>query len=250
MSMGLFSFTKTINTVEFLPHNEWLLASDANPVVATTKIPRWYKELKTFIAGTDFPYKAHATKDLKLCAPYRDAMTYGYFLITPCEIEVTRMADGTPEFSWNSGYPHQVIDVRGDVTQKENQGYGMPVPIGCSPIMFAFRAAWGIKLPKGYSSLVTQPLNRDDLPFQLTSGIIDSDVWPHGGNIPFFLKDSAIGIIPKGTPFAQIIPLKREPWRNVIVPVNQKENDKLIIKKDTFISGYYVKHLRQKKEFK
>lgn len=248
--MGLFSFNKTIKTVEFLPHSEWILGSDADPVTAITQIPRWYKELKKYIVGTEMPYKSKALKDLKMCGPYRDAMTYGYLLITPCEIEITRMADGTPELTWNALYPHHVVDFRGDVTQKENQGYGMPVPAGCNPIMFAFRAAWGIRLPKGYSCLITQPLNRDDLPFQLSSGIIDSDLWHHGGNIPFFLKDSFTGIIPKGTPFAQIIPLKRESWKNVIAPINEKENNLVNAKKDTFISGYYVKHLRQKKEFK
>ena len=33
-------------------------------------------------------------------------------------------------------------------------------------------------------------------------------------NLPFFLKEGFEGIIPKGTPIAQIMPFKREPWNS------------------------------------
>jgi hypothetical protein len=56
------------------------------------------------------------------------------------------------------------------------------------------------------------PLNRYDLPFTISSAIVDSDDFNAPGNIPFFLKDGFEGIIPAGTPFAQIIPIKRSSW--------------------------------------
>ena len=32
------------------------------------------------------------------------------------------------------------------------------------------------------------------------------------GNVPFFIKSGFEGVIPAGTPIAQLIPIKREKW--------------------------------------
>jgi hypothetical protein len=248
--MGLFSFRNNKRIIKFLPFNLAIAISQADPVTAASQLPTWYKSLRKFILNSDIPYKSHGLADVKLCAPFRDIMNYGYMFVTPCEVEVTRMADGTPEITWNPEYPHKVITVRGDIKKEENQGFGMPIPEGCDSVLFAFTASWGFELPKGYSGLVTQPFNRSDLPFYLTSGIIDADVWSHGGNIPFFVKTSTLGIIPKGTPIAQIIPFKRESWESVIKDVDEMGNNKLVTLRDTVLHGYYVKYVRQQKTFK
>jgi hypothetical protein len=41
---------------------------------------------------------------------------------------------------------------------------------------------------------------------------MDSDQYSTSGNIPFFIKEDFSGVIPAGTPFAQIIPIKRDSW--------------------------------------
>jgi hypothetical protein len=76
--------------------------------------------------------------------------------------------------------------------------------------------------PPGYSSLITHPLNRHDLPFITLSGLVDTDMTMARGNLPFFLKEGFEGVIPAGTPMFQIIPFKRENW--------QMEEDKSIMK--------------------
>jgi hypothetical protein len=43
---------------------------------------------------------------------------------------------------------------------------------------------------------------------------MDSDKFHGNGNIPFFIKKNFEGIIPAGTPFAQIYPIKREKWKS------------------------------------
>jgi hypothetical protein len=53
------------------------------------------------------------------------------------------------------------------------------------------------------------------LPFTISAAIVDSDQFNAPGNIPFFLKEGFEGIIPEGTPFAQIIPIKRASWMMV-----------------------------------
>jgi hypothetical protein len=63
--------------------------------------------------------------------------------------------------------------------------------------------------------LVTHPINRYDLPFTTWSGLIDSDRFWANGNLPFALKEDFIGTIPEGTPFAQLIPVKRAKWQAI-----------------------------------
>jgi hypothetical protein len=80
---------------------------------------------------------------------------------------------------------------------------------------------------------MTHPLNRFDLPFTTTSGIVDSDKFFAPGNVPFFIKEGFSGIIPEGTPFLQLIPIKRATWKMV-------ENNKGLSDMNT-IQGNWVR---------
>ena len=90
----------------------------------------------------------------------------------------------------------------------------MPIDESFHKIEFTWERHWAVLLPKGYSGLVVHPLNRIDLPFYTLSGIVDFDMYNHSkiGNLPFYLKKGFTGIIPKGTPMYQIIPIKRNDW--------------------------------------
>lgn len=249
--MSLFSFKKTKpKKIIFRAWDEWILASQANPVAASSIIPLWYKELPRYVNKTDIPIKAKGKADLKTCSPFREALTYGYLMVTPCEIEVTQMEDGTPEMYWNPEYPFGVAKFRGDIRNVENQGHGMKVPVGCSPFMFAWGPAFGPQVPKGYSTLITHPLNRHELPFVCTSGIMDSDLWTSAGNIPFFILEGFKGIVPKGTPIAQIIPIKRDDWESKTILGDSMEHHKKMALRDTSLIGYYHRFIRVKKSFK
>ena len=78
-------------------------------------------------------------------------------------------------------------------------------------------------LEDGYSAIYVHPLNRYDLPFVTVSGIIDNDKMDTPGLMPFFLKDGFEGLIPKGTPYAQVIPFKREDWTSEEKMYTQEE---------------------------
>jgi hypothetical protein len=71
-------------------------------------------------------------------------------------------------------------------------------------------------VPSGYSVIYSQPFNRYDLPFLTTNGIIDNDNINLPGTMPFFVKEDWSGIIPAGTPYAQLIPFKREDWSSSV----------------------------------
>jgi hypothetical protein len=85
---------------------------------------------------------------------------------------------------------------------------------------FAWYPDWAIELPEGYSALYTTPFNRFDLPFLMTTGIVDNDKINLPGTMPFFIIKGFEGVIPAGTPYAQIIPFKREDWDSDIIIEN------------------------------
>ena len=61
--------------------------------------------------------------------------------------------------------------------------------------------------------MITHPLNRNDLPFITISGIVDGNfAISADGNVPFYIKNNFEGIIPQGTPIAQLIPFYRQNW--------------------------------------
>jgi hypothetical protein len=141
----------------------------------------------------------------KACPAVLDALGTGYTYRTPCDIEFAE--DG-------AGNIHaRVLDAEYRNFLQERE----PMPQFFHPRAyhwkhFAWWADWAVELPEGYSALYTHPLNRFELPFLTTSGIVDNDKVHLPGTMPFFVLKGVRGILPAGTPYAQIIPFKREHW--------------------------------------
>lgn len=247
--MRLFRFTKP-NKITFRPYNVIIEAIEAYPVPAPEKFPDWYKKLPQFINNSGKEIKARGVKDLKTCVPYRDALITGYMLISQADIEVSSTPDGDVNIFWNKVLPLEVVHKRGNTTSEQCQGYGMPVPAGHSPILFAWSATFGVQTNKAHSVLITHPLNRHDLPFTTTSGIIDSGYFTTAGNVPFFIKEGFNGVIPKGTPIAQVIPFRREDWKQDNVPSDELAYSKFMALRDSYLTGFYARFLRQPRSFK
>jgi hypothetical protein len=57
-------------------------------------------------------------------------------------------------------------------------------------------------------------VNRTDLPFTTLTGLVDCDAFSHSAvNFPARWHDPGFnGVLPKGTPVAQCLPIKREGW--------------------------------------
>lgn len=177
------------------------------PLPAKKFLPDWYKDSEITFIGND----GAEHSGLKRCIPYMDAMLSGYMLVTPFDIFISKKEDGTLDIRWNSSEHFQYF-----IAEREKQlGEKMPRPAGHYPNHLAFRGVWGMKTPRGWSMLVTHPLNRFDLPWTITSGLMDSDKFSTSGNIPFFVKEDFTGMVPAGTPFAQLIPVKRASWKSI-----------------------------------
>lgn len=181
-------------------------------------IPEWYKKAEThFSSEEDLAIEEGTQKTsagLKTCVPFLDAMVSGYALVVPFDIYVGKTENGDLDIKWNApqGWENFVEE------RPRQSGSTMPRPAGHAPNHMVWSGRWGIKAPRGYSVLVTHPLNRQDLPFTTSSAIMDSDKFFGNGNIPFFIKEDFVGVIEKGTPFAQIIPIKRKRWKMIYNP--------------------------------
>lgn len=212
-----------------------------NPDVAKKFVPSWYKKSEMIYeldSGQEMP-------GLKTCIPFLDALISGYMLLTPCNIYVKKLDDGSIDIDWDDvpGLSNP-IDERKGLT-----GHLIPRPAGHNNAHLVWTPKWGWKSPRGYSILVTHPLNRFDLPFTTMSGLVDSDKFYGSGNIPFFIRNDFEGTIEKGTPFAQLIPIKRKRWKAVYDPAITsliRESGETVRK---YPRGGYRDNLHVKKEY-
>jgi hypothetical protein len=191
------------------------------PEPASKNIPEWYKKTDSYSNGKKIPtHDGNVQTTIKKCVPVFDALTSGYLIFTHVDIYVSTQ-DGSPYYQWASAEP---IDFH-PVTQAENhpKQNGFPYPKFVNP--------WSIKTEKGYSVLVTQPIHRD-APFCILEGIVDTDLYDAPINFPFVLNDPTWeGLIPAGTPIAQIIPFKRDKFIMQIGNKKDINNTALTLKK-------------------
>jgi hypothetical protein len=170
--------------------------------------PEWYKKMPSFSDGQkkiSFYPDGEKNVTIKHCMPFLDSLNTGYAITLMQDVLV---GNTTNDFNivWQSSpIPLEI--------RSESAAPGFPVPSGHSPVHYAWKFYGNVKLPKGYSMMITHPLNRFDLPFTTLSAVVDADEIFYSGNMPFFLKDGFEGIIPIGTPIAQMIPFKREEWK-------------------------------------
>ena len=202
--------------ISFLKTNDLANIAGNGPVPASNSIPEWYKKLAKHLAPKGEP--GHFTKvTVKACPPFLDSMTAGYVIRLEVDLLVEQV-DGVPYIQWFTGW-HQVEKHVAD------QVPASQIPSGYSAHPLKFINQYLIKTPPGYSSLFVHPLNRTDLPFMTLSGIVETDNYYSNIHFPFFIKEGFEGIIPAGTPIVQVIPLKREQWKNTIGEADARKLD-------------------------
>lgn len=172
------------------------------PKPASKLVPDWYKNTESYVNGERKPSgDGNTTATIKRCMPVFDAITTGYIIESPADVYVS-LKDGGQWFEWSdfgliSFHP---IEQAPEHPLKKPFAY----PKWTNP--------WSISTPKGYSTLFVQPFHRESV-FTILPGIVDTDQYTPPVNFPFVINDPAFeGLIPKGTPIAQVIPLKRDSW--------------------------------------
>lgn len=211
------------NVAIFRPYRPWLnKESKSAPSTAQSVTPQWYKDADVFAKSPTGEYYK-ATKEIcpfakegttddygkiptwKACPAILDAFSTGYVLKTPCDLTFYKNDRGTIDVKAENQQYADFCTARPPMPQFQH-------PRGYYEHHFAWFADWGLELPDGYSALFMTPMNRFDLPFLNTTGIVDSDKVHLLGSFPFFIIEGWEGVIPAGTPYLQILPFKREDW--------------------------------------
>lgn len=240
--------------IRFVSNRPWLNDDSASrPEPISKTIPDWYRKADRFAVNAEtgkpweMPDRGGKIPTWKACPAMFDAMSSGYTYRTPCDIEFSEDAAG---------------NIQGRVLDPKHQNFltdrvplnQFPHPQGYHNKHFAWWSDWAVELPEGYSALYTQPLNRFELPFLTTSGIVDNDKVHLPGTMPFFFLKGVTGTLPAGTPYAQIIPFRREHWESEIdvsltleeMEARNKANSEKYRKPD---GGVYLKEVWEKRKY-
>jgi hypothetical protein len=202
------------------------------PIPAVRGLPDWFKALPLKSYN---PTMGAETQTVKRCPPFIDAMTYGFLMPLAADLEVR---DG--EFSWNFEVPRGVVS---EYTHSpigfhdSSQVVGTPLEDE-DRFIIKFTNFWNIEAPPGYSVLFTHPANRTDLPFTTLTGLVDCDRFSNTPvNFPARWHDANFnGVLPKGTPVAQCLPVKRETWVGRFETMSNEANARLIDTRDAIRS--------------
>ncbi len=178
------------------------------PYAAVEALPEWFKSM---------PLKAHSALlgtdewTVKRCPPFIDAMTYGFMMPLAADISYK---DGAFSWDWEIAGTPLSAHTRSPIDFHDSaQAVGSPF-FEEDSFLVKFNGFWTIELPPGHSLLVTHPINRADLPFLTLTGLVDVDRYKDNFvNFPAaWIKKDFEGVVAKGTPVAQCIPVQRENW--------------------------------------
>ncbi len=228
--------------IKFIASGQHVLDVREKPVPASSMLPAWWKQMDPFASGK-FDMIPYPTVTAKKCFPLLDGLTAGYILTLWSDLFVTKDAYGDQVVKWATREP--VVDAW---TQMQVSSY--EIPEGFSKTIYKYYHGWIIETPKNYSCLVTHPVGYQNLPIRTITGVVDTDKLETHANAPFLIKKDFEGIIPKGTPMAQIIPFKREDWKMEIDLINEQQVSHRYDRLYSTIKSSYGINLRSKKEYK
>ena len=173
------------------------------PKPASSLVPDWYKQTESYINGDKKPNGNGGTSaTIKRCMPVFDAITAGYIIESPADVWVS-IKNGEQYFEWSSFGLISFHPIEQAPLHPDRKPHAYP----------KWNNPWGVKTPSGYSSLFVQPFHRESI-FTILPGIVDTDQYYSPVNFPFVINDPNFeGLIPQGTPIAQVIPFKRESWK-------------------------------------
>ena len=172
------------------------------PKPASRLVPDWYKNTESYVNKERKPLGDGSTSaTIKRCVPVFDAIIAGYIIESPADVFVS-IKNGGQWFEWSDFGLIEFHPIEQAPEHPDKKPFAYP----------KWTNPWAIATPKGYSTLFVQPFHRESV-FTILPGIVDTDQYTPSVNFPFVINDPAFeGLIPKGTPIAQVIPFKRDSW--------------------------------------
>lgn len=191
--------TKSIggdDTIEFVCEKEDY-GVIAEPLPANKVLPDWYKMLEGKVdVGV-------GKSTVKRCMPFLDALTMGWIIPLAAEFEF-RYDEQAKEIEYSANFHRELISTHGpqQIGGDTNEMTQFPI--------LKFHNYWAMKVPDGYSLLITAPFNRHEPRFKVFTGVVDGDNYFNFINAPFLWTGGEYhDVIKKGTPIIQVIPFKR-----------------------------------------
>jgi hypothetical protein len=211
------------------------------PQPASKFIPDWYKNMESYMGGKKKPIGDGKTSTtIKRCMPVFDAITAGYIITSPADVYVS-IKEKQQYFEWSTLGLITFHPIEQAPEHPARKPHAYP----------KWNNPWAIKTPKGYSTLFTQPMHRESV-FTILPGIVDTDTYSAPVNFPMVINDPNFeGLIPQGTPIAQVIPFKREDWQMDIGSEKElKEQLSITQKLQTKFFDRYKQMFWSRKEYK
>ena len=192
------------------------------PQLAKAGLPDWLKQMAPRV---DSSLHGRSIRTVKQCPPFIDAMSSGFLILLPCDVTVD-----AGRFSWDWALPplsvpnHPRAPLSFHVPE---QLIGSPLAQGQRSTL-KFNSFWTIELEPGWSLLAMHPINRDDLPFRLITGLVDADRFNDAGiNFPAIWNDPDFcGVLPRGTPIAQCLAIRRDVPELVCEPMSPQRAER------------------------
>jgi hypothetical protein len=229
-------------TFRCLPELETILP---RPIPAVLGLPDWFKALPVTAFN---PATGGETQTVKKCPPFIDAMTHGFLMPLAADLKVSG-GELTWDFELPPGYMGEYSD--------SPIGFHHPCQAAGAPFcdddrfIIKFNNFWTIEAPQGYSLLFTHPVNRADLPFTTLTGLVDCDTFCHSPvNFPARWHDIDFsGVLLKGTPVAQCLPVKRESWVARFERLTEDDSKRVAATRDAMgrERGFYRQQFRAPK---
>ena len=171
----------------------WMLSQIPHPYSASQHIPDWFR---------DMPADHDQGGTLKRCPPFLNAMTAGYIIPAPADMQFKMSADG-------------VLSVGGAVdllsTHFPKQYEGSPFT---EKQVVKFHNPWIIVTPPEYFCLITAPVNRFEMPFLPLTGIVETGAYYKEVQLPMacLMEPGQTFDLRRGAPMIQVMPIRREEW--------------------------------------
>jgi hypothetical protein len=186
------------------------------PVPARSVLPDWLRAMPNRAFS---PVHGQDVRTVKQCPPFVDAMSYGFIMPLPCDVT---MRDGVLSWHWNLPTPSVHAHPRSPIS------FHVPEQVEATPLfqpgraLVKFNSFWTIELEPGWSLFATHPVNREDLPFRLLTGLVDADRFNDVGILfPAVWTDPGFsGTLPRGTPVAQCFAVPRSAPELVFEPLS------------------------------
>lgn len=175
------------------------------PVPAARALPDWVRTMPTRALSDTLG--GEEVRTVKQCPPFVDALTLGVMI--PLASDLT-LAGGEMSWDWDPPVLDDAAITRAPVgLHVPEQATGVPYHPG-DHMVIKFINFWTLSVDPGWSLLFTHPMNRPDLPFLTLSGVVDCDLFRDGYvHFPALLDPGFEGMIPAGTPVAQVIPVQK-----------------------------------------